>query len=181
VCGCETLAVASRGFRAPLNVIVTKPRFGSSGLTKSLGGLSFKAMKGREYMRFLSMMLALFIMVLPLQAQQDEIRSVISGQIQSLLKDDFDTAFSYAAPNIKQMFQTPERFGQMVANGYPMVHRPAEITFQDLVETDGEYTQDVLLRDVQGLYYVARYTLVMVGDSWQISGVNILESAGVGV
>ena len=132
-------------------------------------------------MRFLSMIVALFIMVLPLKAQQDEIRSVISGQIQSLLKDDFDTAFSYAAPNIKQMFQTPERFGQMVANGYPMVHRPAEITFQDLVETDGEYTQDVLLRDVQGLYYVARYTMVMVGDSWQISGVNILESAGVGV
>ncbi|MDB9857606.1 DUF4864 domain-containing protein [Amylibacter sp.] len=132
-------------------------------------------------MKFLNTMVALFLMVLPLQAQQDEIKSVISGQIQSLLKDDFDTAFSYAAPNIKQIFQTPERFGQMVANGYPMVHRPAEITFQDLFESDGGFTQDVLLRDAQGLYYVARYSMVMVGDVWQISGVNILDSAGVGV
>ncbi|MEJ6709870.1 MAG: DUF4864 domain-containing protein [Amylibacter sp.] len=132
-------------------------------------------------MRFLSAIAALFLMVLPMHAQQDEIRSVISGQIQSLLKDDFETAFSHAAPNIKQMFQTPERFGQMVANGYPMVHRPSEITFQELFENDGEFTQDVLLRDVQGLYHVARYTMAMIGGIWQISGVIVLDSAGVGV
>lgn len=131
-------------------------------------------------MRFVSAIVALVLMVLPVQAQQDEIKSVISGQIQSFLKDDFEKAFTYAAPNIKQMFGTPERFGQMVTNGYPMVHRPSEVTFQDLVESDGAYTQDVLLRDVQGLYYVARYTMVQVGGDWQISGVQVLKSAGVG-
>jgi hypothetical protein len=131
-------------------------------------------------MKLLSTFFAFVLMVLPVQAQQDEIKSVISGQIQSFLKDDFEKAFTYAAPNIKQMFGTPERFGQMVANGYPMVHRPAEVTFQDLVEGDGEYTQDVLLRDTRGLYYVARYTMVQVRGEWQISGVNVLQSAGVG-
>lgn len=131
-------------------------------------------------MRLLSIVAAFLFMVLPVQAQQDEIKSVISGQIQSFLKDDFATAFTYAAPNIKQMFGTPERFGQMVTNGYPMVHRPSEVTFQDLVQSNGAYTQDVLLRDVQGLYYVARYTMVQVGGDWQISGVQVLKSAGVG-
>ena len=131
-------------------------------------------------MKILSGVFALALMAMPLQAQEDEIKSVITGQIQSFLKDDFQTAFSYAAPNIKQIFQTPERFAQMVTNGYPMVHRPAEVTFQDLVETDGVYTQDVLLRDVQGLYYVARYTVVNVAGDWQISGASILQTAGVG-
>lgn len=131
-------------------------------------------------MRIFSVVAALVLTVLPVKAQQDEIKSVITGQIQSFLQDDFETAFTYAAPNIKQIFGTPERFGQMVTNGYPMVHRPSEVTFQDLVENDGAFTQDVLLRDVQGLYYVARYTMVMVGDTWQISGVQVLKSTGVG-
>ncbi len=131
-------------------------------------------------MRIVSAIIAFVLMVMPVQAQQDEIKSVISGQIQSFLKDDFATAFTYAAPNIKQMFGTPERFGQMVSNGYPMVHRPSEVTFQDLVENEGTFTQDVLLRDVQGLYYVARYTMVMIDGEWQISGVQVLQSAGVG-
>lgn len=132
-------------------------------------------------MKFLSMIAAVVMLALPAQAQEDEIKSVISNQIQSFLNDDFKTAFSYAAPNIKQIFGTPERFGQMVSEGYPMVHRPSEITFQDLVEADGAYTQDVLLRDGQGLYYVARYTMVRVTGDWQISGVSILQTTGVGV
>ncbi len=132
-------------------------------------------------MKFLSMIAAVVMLALPAQAQQDEIKAVISNQINSFLSDDFETAFSYAAPNIKRIFGTPERFGQMVTQGYPMVHRPSEVTFQDLVQNGGEYTQDVLLRDVQGLYYVARYTMVQNGADWQISGVSILKSTGVGV
>ena len=131
-------------------------------------------------MKFLIAIVTAVLMALPANAQESEIETVISGQIQSFLQDDFETAFTYAAPNIKQMFGTPERFGEMVVNGYPMVHRPSEVTFQDLSEINGAVTQDVLLRDVQGLYYVARYTMVMVGGSWQISGVQVLKSTGVG-
>jgi hypothetical protein len=131
-------------------------------------------------MKFLIAIVTAVLMALPANAQESEIETVISGQIQSFLQDDFETAFTYAAPNIKQMFGTPERFGEMVVNGYPMVHRPSEVTFQDLSEINGTITQDVLLRDVQGLYYVARYTMVMVGESWHISGVQVLESTGVG-
>ena len=113
-------------------------------------------------------------------AQAEKVQDVITGQLEAFSVDDFDGAFEYAAPNIQMMFKSPENFEQMVTNGYPMVHRPAEVTFQDLVEMDGIYTQDVLLRDTQGLYYVARYTMVNVTGDWQISGVSILQSAGVG-
>ena len=131
-------------------------------------------------MKFFIAIVAAVLLALPANAQESEIKTVISGQIKSFLEDDFETAFTYAAPNIKQMFGTPERFGEMVVNGYPMVHRPSEVTFQDLSEIDGAVTQDVLLRDIQGVNYVARYTMVMVGESWQISGVQVLKSTGVG-
>ena len=61
-----------------------------------------------------------------------------------------------------------------------MVHRPSEITFQELFEEDGKVTQDVLLRDTQGMYRVARYTMVQINGIWQISGVSVLQAAGVG-
>lgn len=131
-------------------------------------------------MKFLSTIAAVVMLALPVGAQQAEIKSVISSQIQSFLADDFAKAFTFAAPNIKKIFQTPERFGRMVSQGYPMVHRPAEVVFQDLKETAGEMKQDVLLRDTQGRYFVARYTMVLADGVWQISGVSIEQSPGVG-
>lgn len=131
-------------------------------------------------MKFLQTLAACLCLAFPALAQEDEIQSVISQQIQSFLVDDFETAFGFAAPNIKQIFQTPERFGRMVTQGYPMVHRPSEVTFQDLIVEDGVYTQDVLLRDTKGLYFVARYTMVEANGRWQISGVRVLQAAGVG-
>ena len=62
-------------------------------------------------MKILSFLFAIVLMVTSVQAQETDIKSVISNQIQSFLKDDFATAFTYAAPNIKQIFGTPERFG----------------------------------------------------------------------
>lgn len=131
-------------------------------------------------MKLLSTYAAVILLALPVGAQQDEIKSVISSQIKSFVADDFAKAFTFAAPNIKQIFQTPERFGQMVSQGYPMVHRPAEVVFQELNEQGGEMKQNVLLRDTYGRYFVAEYTMVQVDGIWQISGVSIEQSPGVG-
>ena len=65
--------------------------------------------------------------VLPAHAQQARdpaIESTIQNQFDAFLKDDVGTAFSFASPNIKGLFGTPENFGPMVRNGYPMVWRP---------------------------------------------------------
>ncbi|MDR6265961.1 DUF4864 domain-containing protein [Roseobacter sp. N2S] len=131
-------------------------------------------------MRILATSAAIFLAAAPIEAQQDEIKSVISSQIQSFMKDDFATAFTFAAPNIKEIFQTSDRFGQMVRQSYPMVHHPAEVVFQGLREEAGTMQQNVLIRDLQGQYFVARYSMIQVNGDWQISGVSIEQSPGVG-
>ncbi|WP_069301409.1 DUF4864 domain-containing protein [Neptunicoccus sediminis] len=116
----------------------------------------------------------------PVKAQNSDIEAVIGAQIDSFLKDDFETAFTFAAPNIKQMFRTAERFGVMVRQGYPMVHRPAEVIFNELREEDGALQQYVSIMDRQGQYYIARYSMAQVDGRWQITGVSIEKSPAVG-
>ena len=61
-------------------------------------------------------------------AQGTEIEGVIGNQIEAFKADNFVEAFEFASPNIRGMFRTPENFGRMVTQGYPMVWRPAEVT-----------------------------------------------------
>ncbi len=132
-------------------------------------------------MGFVRVFLAVLAFVLPVQAQDEDIRSVISDQISAFLVDDFATAFTFAAPNIKQIFQNSDRFGQMVSKSYPMVHRPAHYRFQALTDQNGSLQQDVLIRDTLGDYYIAEYSMVETANGWKISGVRIKRAAGVGV
>lgn len=125
-------------------------------------------------------LLVFLALALPVQAEEKAVQSVISEQISAFLVDDFETAFSYASPSIRGIFQTPERFGQMVARGYPMVHRPEDFQFQDSTLSDSGVIQDVLIRDAQGEYYVARYSLVETDKGWKINAVEVLKAPGVG-
>ena len=131
-------------------------------------------------MRWLLALTLTLIMALPVKAQQSEIEGVISSQIESFLRDDFDTAFTFAAPNIVAIFKTPERFAQMVVNGYPMVYRPADVEFRELEARAGMLLQRVMLRDMAGSYYVAEYSMVQLGSDWKIAGVTIVRAPGVG-
>ena len=53
----------------------------------------------------------------------------IEAQLAAFAADDADKAFSYAAPGIRALFITAERFLSMVREGYPVVYRPASVTF----------------------------------------------------
>ncbi|MFT5160068.1 MAG: hypothetical protein ACI9ZD_001678, partial [Paracoccaceae bacterium] len=87
------------------------------------------------------------------------IEKVISSQIQAFLVDDFETAFNFASPELQAMFRTPERFGQMVRNGYPMVWRPSQIEFLALETISGLLVQKVLIQDAKGSFFVADYVM----------------------
>ena len=54
------------------------------------------------------------------QPENKDIESVIQNQLDAFLADDVNTAFTFAAPNIKGMFGSAENFGRMVQNGYPI-------------------------------------------------------------
>ncbi len=119
----------------------------------------------------------------PLQAAEPEdgIRAVISSQFEAFLADDVESAFSYAAPGIQRIFVTPEGFGSMVQNGYPMVWRPAETRFLELRELDGALWQKVLIRDQAGAWHVLDYEMMRVDADWRIGGVQYLRQAEFGV
>lgn len=127
----------------------------------------------------LSFILA-FGLALPSLAQDNPIAKVISDQIAALQADDFETAFTYASPNIKRIFGTPERFGQMVRDGYPMVHRPAEVTMLDQTPSGSQIIQRVMMRDASGRLHILAYAMVETEEGWQINGVQILRAPEVG-
>lgn len=127
-------------------------------------------------MRALILSLALILsFALPAKAQDAEIQGTISAQIEAFKVDDFDTAFGFAHANIRRIFQTPQNFGRMVSQGYPMVWRPAEVTYKDLRERSGSLFQDVQVVDAQGRVFLLEYAMTQTPEGWKISGVRILE------
>ena len=107
------------------------------------------------------------------------IEGTIRDQIDAFLADDVATAFTFAAPGIQRLFGTPENFGAMVRNGYPMVWRPEELRFGELREIGGALWQKVIVRDAQGRTHVLDYRMEQVEGAWRISGVQILPAPDV--
>ena len=59
----------------------------------------------------------------------DAIKRTIEDQIAAFKLNDFETAFSFATPFLREKFGSAENFGKMVRNGYPMVWRPSKVIF----------------------------------------------------
>ena len=136
-------------------------------------------------MRHVLLTLALIAgLAVPAAAQDgraEAIQNVIRSQIDAFLQDDVETAFTYASPGIKSLFGTPERFGTMVRNGYPMVWRPAEVEFLELEQRGGGPWQTVMMRDATGALHVLGYRMERgPNGAWKIDGVQILRQPEVG-
>lgn len=119
-------------------------------------------------------------LALPALAQEAPIQSTIQSQLDAFRGDDLAGAFSYASPTIKGLFGSPENFGAMVAQGYPMVARPAAVQMLDLREVAGLLWQRVMITDAAGRTHLLDYQMVETADGWQINGVQLLPEAGVG-
>ena len=116
----------------------------------------------------------------PMQAQDTEIEATIQSQFDAFLADDVETAFSYASPMIKGLFGTPQNFGMMVRQGYPMVWRPDGIRYLSLREENGRPIQRVQIRDGAGMLHWLDYDMVQSDSGWQINGVRFVQMPGVG-
>lgn len=115
------------------------------------------------------------------EAAAPDVSAVIQAQIDAFLADDLDTAFTYASPGIRRMFRTPERFGEMVQRGYPMVWRPDTVRYLDRREhPGGGVIQRVMITDQEGRLHVLDY-LMLPGDAgWNIGGVELLRAPSAG-
>ncbi|MEM7744808.1 MAG: DUF4864 domain-containing protein [Pseudomonadota bacterium] len=108
------------------------------------------------------------------------IRTVIQDQLSAFQDNDVATAFGFAAPSIQQKFGSPEDFGQMVKQGYPMVWRPRSHQMGRLLETAAGLVQLVVFEDGNGRLYEAGYLMEQIDGAWRIAGVHLRAMPGAG-
>ncbi|MBD0866404.1 MAG: DUF4864 domain-containing protein [Rhodobacteraceae bacterium] len=113
-------------------------------------------------------------------AQDQDIQATITAQLEAFRADDFARAFTYASPNIRHIFRTPENFGTMVRGGYPMVWRSVEVRYLDLRNMAGYLWQRVVITDAQGAVHVLDYQMIKLESGWKINGVQILDQSMIG-
>ncbi len=129
--------------------------------------------------KFLATSFLIVVMAGPLAAQSSDIRATIEAQIEAFEEDDFERAFTFASPTIRDLFRTHENFGAMVRGGYPMVWRPSDLRFLELREIAGSHWQKVLITDQQGKVHVLDYQMIEVENGWNINAVQLLEANDV--
>ena len=115
------------------------------------------------------------------QAQEpDVLKSIISRQIEAFRNNDGETAFGFASLRLRAIFQSPDRFMDMVRRQYAPVYRPEKFRFgQTSLKTAGRPVQIVDLVDQQGRLWRAVYAFVQHPDgSWRIAGVQLEKLAG---
>lgn len=107
------------------------------------------------------------------EAEAAGIRATILSQLDAIGADDWDLAFTYAAPVIQRMFRDPEGFSDMVINGYPMVWRPSDVRVGQLRDTPRGFEQTMILADQSGRIFVADYLMKEIDGVWRIAAVRI--------
>jgi len=129
-----------------------------------------------------TLLLAIWIAVVPARAQDqaEAIQGVISSQLEALGANDLERAYAHASPFIQSKFPSPEIFGRMVREGYPVIWRPSRYRMQGLIQTGRGQVQSVLLEDAAGRQFEAFYEMVPLDGVWRINGVYLRELPGLG-
>jgi parvulin-like peptidyl-prolyl isomerase len=130
-------------------------------------------------MRALVLMIA-FLIGFAAPASADDVataQSVIRSQEQALGHDDAATAYSYAAPAIRQLFPQADIFMFMVQNSYAPIYRHKSFEFGEARAADGRIAQRVHIIDTDGEAWEALYTLEQQPDgSLKITGCSLLKA-----
>jgi len=113
-------------------------------------------------MRVLALLVAVFVgSILPAAAEEEVAngQAVIRSQEEAFSRDDAAAAYTFAAPSIQSMFQTPDTFMFMVRNGYAPVYRHRSFEFGEAKTYEGKIYQQVHIIDANGDAWEALYTL----------------------
>ena len=115
------------------------------------------------------------------ETEKTEFQRIIAAQISAFRADDGPTAYSFAAPVVRNIFPTPEIFMSMVKRGYPQVYRPQSFNFTEaLIDPLGRPAQKMLVVGPDGKTYEALYSMEKQPDgTWRISGCTLLEIPGL--
>ncbi len=131
------------------------------------------------------LVLLLFVVHLKVAVFADEggtvmeaVRYTISSQIDAFKQNDVKKAYTFAAPNIQAQFPSPDIFGLMVRNGYPIIWKPKSYKFTTFKDLGNRCIQRVLFQSYNGSLESYDYILEKNGSVWKIAGVLTIKSAG---
>ena len=110
-------------------------------------------------------------------AAMKEVQKTISSQISAFKQNDFNKAYTFAAPNIQAQFPSPEVFGLMVRNGYPVIWKPKSFKFIEFKDLGNRCIQRVLFQSYDGSLETYDYMLEKNNDVWKIAGVLTINLA----
>ena len=108
----------------------------------------------------------------------EAVRYTISSQIDAFKDNDAKKAYTFAAPNIQAQFPSPDIFGLMVRNGYPIIWDPKNYKFTTFKDLGNSCIQQVLFQSYDGSLESYDYILEKVGNLWKIAGVLKINSSG---
>jgi hypothetical protein len=104
-------------------------------------------------------------------------QTVIRSQVEALGRDDAATAYSFAAPAIRDMFPQADIFMDMVRRSYAPVYRHKSFEFGEARVSGGQIAQRVRIIDAEGVPWEALYTLEQQPDgSVKIIGCVLLKA-----
>ncbi|MBR0954224.1 DUF4864 domain-containing protein [Bradyrhizobium canariense] len=125
------------------------------------------------------LLVLIFALLGGVSARADDVataQGVIRAQEQAFVRDDAATAYSYAAPAIREIFPAPDIFMSMVQNGYAPVYRHKSFEFGDSKSEGSWISQRVHIVDANGEAWEALYTLEQQPDgSFKITGCSLLK------
>jgi len=113
-------------------------------------------------MRIFALLVSVLVgSILPAAAGEDVAtgQAVIRSQEEAFSRDDAAAAYTFAAPGIQSMYQTPDTFMFMVRNGYAPVYRHRSFEFGEAKTYEGKIYQQVHIIDANGDAWEALYTL----------------------
>ena len=110
-------------------------------------------------------------------AAMKEVQKTISSQISAFKQNDFNKAYTFAAPNIQAQFPSPEVFGLMVRNGYPVIWKPKSFKFIEFKDLGNRCIQRVLFQSYDGSLETYDYILEKNDNVWKIAGVHTINLA----
>ena len=113
-------------------------------------------------------------------ADQKAVLDIIQSQLNAFQVDDGALAFSFATPQLRRMFGTPENFMAMVKGGYMAVYRPQSVEFLDSRVVSGRTGQAVRFVGPDGDAVIAIYTMEKQPDgSWRIAAVQLIPTGEI--
>jgi hypothetical protein len=102
------------------------------------------------------------------------IRRTIEQQLAAFNTGDRAQAFELAAPSIRRMFGSAEKFAEMVRKQYAQLHHSSGAIFLELRRVNGRFVQRVRVMGEDGEIVHANYIMVRVNDgTWRVGGVML--------